>query len=179
MYHDQALLIMGWWNDTKRAIPMDFSISNIDFCSIHIWPLLKLRKKYTTALTVPITESQNGQGWKVPQGSWISNPQPHAGPPTSPFNARPGCPGPHPIWPWILPGMGHPQPLWAACSSTSPLSLSRTQELPPDIQPKSPLPQLKIISPCPAPLWEGMIMGPFQLKRFYDYFMMNKDHGIN
>ena len=25
-----------------------------------------------------------------------------------------GCPGPHPTWPWAPPGMGHPQPLWAA-----------------------------------------------------------------
>ena len=22
---------------------------------------------------------------------------------------RPGCPKPHPAWPWTLPGMGHPQ----------------------------------------------------------------------
>jgi len=27
-----------------------------------------------------------------------------------------GCPGPHPAWPWMHPGMGHPQLLWAACS---------------------------------------------------------------
>jgi len=25
-----------------------------------------------------------------------------------------GCPGPHPTWPWVPPGMGHPQLLWAA-----------------------------------------------------------------
>jgi len=30
---------------------------------------------------------------------------------------RPGCPEPHPAWPWIPPGMGHPQPPWATCSS--------------------------------------------------------------
>lgn len=24
------------------------------------------------------------------------------------------CPGPHPAWPWVSPGMGHPQLLWAA-----------------------------------------------------------------
>ena len=35
---------------------------------------------------------------------------PHAGPPTSTFDTRPGGPGPH-------PGMGYPQPLWAAWSS--------------------------------------------------------------
>lgn len=27
------------------------------------------------------------------------------------------CPGPHPVWPWALLGMGHPQLLWAACAS--------------------------------------------------------------
>ena len=47
---------------------------------------------------------------------------PHAGPPTAPFNTRPGCPGPHPTWPCTPPGTGHPQPLWAACCSTLPLS---------------------------------------------------------
>jgi len=46
----------------------------------------------------------------------------HAGPPTSTFNTRPGCPGPHPTWPWTPPEMGHPQPLWAACASASSLS---------------------------------------------------------
>ena len=49
-------------------------------------------------------------------------------------------------WSWTPPGTGHPQPLWAACSSTSPLC----EELPPDIQPKSSLLQLKTISICPA-----------------------------
>ena len=26
---------------------------------------------------------------------------------------RPGCTEPHPAWPWMPPGMGHPQPPWA------------------------------------------------------------------
>jgi len=39
-----------------------------------------------------------------------------AGSPTS----RPGCPEPRPAWPWVPPGMGHPQPPWAPCSSVSP-----------------------------------------------------------
>jgi len=47
---------------------------------------------------------------------------PQAGPPTSIFNSRAGCPGPHPTWPWTPAGTGHPQPVWAACASTSPLS---------------------------------------------------------
>ena len=53
------------------------------------------------------TEAQNGPGWKGPQGSWISNPPPppQAEPPTSIFNTRPSCPGPHPTWPWTPPGM--------------------------------------------------------------------------
>jgi len=38
-------------------------------------------------------------------------PPPQAGPPTSTFNTRPGCPGPHPTWPWTPPGTEHPQPL--------------------------------------------------------------------
>ena len=32
---------------------------------------------------------------------------------------RPGCPEPHPPWPWMPPGMGHPQPPWVTCSSAS------------------------------------------------------------
>jgi len=35
-----------------------------------------------------------------------------AGSPTS----SPGCPEPHPAWPWMPAGMGHPQPPWATCS---------------------------------------------------------------
>ena len=60
-----------------------------------------------------ITDSQNGLGCKGPQCSSSSNPLLCAGSPTS----RPGCPEPHPVWPWMPAGMGHPQPLWAACSS--------------------------------------------------------------
>jgi len=45
-----------------------------------------------------------------------------AGSPTT----RPGCPEPHPAWPWMPPGMGHPQPPWATCSSASPPSEWKT-----------------------------------------------------
>ena len=69
-----------------------------------------------------ITLSQNGPGWKGPQGSWSSKPPPQAGPQTSTFNTRPGCRGSHSIWPWTPPGTRHPQPLWTACSTTLPLS---------------------------------------------------------
>ena len=41
-----------------------------------------------------------------------SNPLLCAGSPTS----SPGCPEPHPAWPWMPAGMGHPQPPWATCS---------------------------------------------------------------
>jgi len=46
----------------------------------------------------------------------ISNPLLYAGLPIS----RPDCPEPHPAWPWMPAGMGHPQPPWATCSSVSP-----------------------------------------------------------
>jgi len=48
---------------------------------------------------------------------WVSIPLLCAGSP----NTRPGCPEPHPAWPWMPPGMGHPQPPWATCSSASPV----------------------------------------------------------
>ena len=38
---------------------------------------------------------------------------------------------PHPTWSWTVPGIERPQPLWAACSSTSPLSTSRIIRLKP------------------------------------------------
>ena len=72
-----------------------------------------------------------------------------SGPPASPFNTRPGCPGPHPTWHWTPPGTEHPQPPWAAVPAPHH---SLGKELPPDIQPKFSLPQLKTISPCPPPV---------------------------
>jgi len=49
----------------------------------------------------------------------VSTPLLCAGSPTT----RPGCPEPHPAWPWMPPGMGHPQPHWATCSSAAPPSV--------------------------------------------------------
>ena len=67
-------------------------------------------------------ELQNDLGWKGPQGSRSSNPQ--AGPATSTFNTRPGCPEPHPTWPWTPPGMDGASTITLGnCSSTSPLLL--------------------------------------------------------
>ena len=42
----------------------------------------------------------------------VSTPLLCAGSPTS----SPGCPEPHPAWPWMPPGMEHPQPPWTTCS---------------------------------------------------------------
>ena len=47
------------------------------------------------------TESQNHRIARVGRDlkdHESPTPLPHAGPPTIPPNARPGCPGPHPIW---------------------------------------------------------------------------------
>ena len=57
-------------------------------------------------------------------------PPPQAGPPTSTFNTRPDCPALHPTRPWTPPGMGHPQPLWAAVPAPHH---SDSKELPPDL----------------------------------------------
>jgi len=51
----------------------------------------------------------------------VSTPLLCAGSPTT----RPGCPEPHPAWPW-MPPMGHPQPPWATCSSVSSPLCGRT-----------------------------------------------------
>jgi len=62
----------------------------------------------------------NIRSWS-PRMAWVekdhndhlfSTPLLCAGSPTS----RPGCPEPHPAWPWMPPGVGHPHPPWAACS---------------------------------------------------------------
>lgn len=39
--------------------------------------------------------------------------------PQRPFTDLPWGSGPRPTWPWALPGMGHPQLLWATCASVS------------------------------------------------------------
>jgi len=98
--------------------------------------------------------------WPGVEGaSRIMNLQPpcRAGPPTSPFT-RPGCPGPHPTWPWTPPGMGHLQPLWAAVPAPHH---SPGKELPPNIQPKSSLFQLKTVPPCPAVIYPFKEFTPF------------------
>ena len=73
-------------------------------------------------------------------------PLPQARPTTSTSNSRPGCPRPHPTCLEHLQGWGthslSGQPVLAPHHSVG-------KELPPDIQPKSSLPQLKTISHCP------------------------------
>jgi len=41
---------------------------------------------------------------------------------------RPGGPKPHPAWPWMPPGMGHPQSLWTTCSSASIVARASSSE---------------------------------------------------
>jgi len=57
-----------------------------------------------------------GCGWP-----WLCSPWPHIQ--TDIPATRPGCPEPHPAWPWMPPAMGHPQPPWATCTSASSLSV--------------------------------------------------------
>ena len=93
-----------------------------------------------------ITESQNGLGWKGSQGSWISN---------SP--ARQGHQPPHLLdqaaqGP-IQPGLEHLQGQGIHNFSGQPVPApyhSPGKELPPNIQPKSSLFQVKTLSHCPA-----------------------------
>ena len=109
------------------------SIWNIHNCSLlnecfHYLPIL-------------ITESHNGLGWKRPQGSWISNPP-----------ARQGHQPPHLLdqvtqGP-IQPDLEHLQGQDIHNLSGQPVPAphhSHSKELPPDIQPKSALLQLKTI----------------------------------
>ena len=90
---------------------------------------------------------------------------------------RAGCPELHPVWPWMPPGMGHPQPFSAtSCSASSP-SVWKTsswrntsrdsdlatylgspfqwEEIFPNIPPESPLAQPGAISSCPITIYVG------------------------
>ena len=90
--------------------------------------------------------SQN-QGWKGPQASRSSNPLPHTGPPTSPFNTSPGCPGPHPTGlEHLRDGRGIHSLSGQLFQHLTALSVKNF----PDIQPQSSLPLLETISPRPA-----------------------------
>jgi len=61
-------------------------------------------------------------------------------------NSSPGCPEPHPAWPRMPAGMGHPQPPWATCSVRHhPLS-----EKPPPDTIINDLSQGKVIKKLPA-----------------------------
>ena len=48
----------------------------------------------------------------------VPTPLPQAGLLITRSSTRSDCPGPHPTWPWTLPGKGHLPHFWAACSST-------------------------------------------------------------
>jgi len=86
------------------------------------------------ALSTCLKNREHRMAWveKDHNNHLVSTPLPCAGLATT----SPGCPEPHPAWPWMPPGMGHPQPPWAACSvHHHPLG----EKLPPDILPESPL----------------------------------------
>ena len=60
-----------------------------------------------------------------------------------------GCPGPHLTWPWMPPGMGHPQLLWQPVPVPHhPLS----KEFLPNVEHIFPLLVFKAILPCPIPI---------------------------
>ena len=118
--------------------------------------LLSQRQHACRVLLVCLDKNHR-MGWVGTQGSSSSNPLPQAGPPTSPYHTRPGCPGPHPTWPRIPPGTGHPQPLWQPVPAPHHCLC---KELPPDIQPKPSLLQLKTISSCPAVIYPSEELTP-------------------
>jgi len=103
------------------------------------------------------TGNRNGRAWDEERAQnhrmvWVGRdlkdhliptPLPWAG--TS--STRPGCPKPHPAWPWTLPGRGQPQ------LSGQPVPVPQhphDEEFLPYIWTKSPLFQFKAITPCPA-----------------------------
>jgi len=95
--------------------------------------------------------------WPGLEGIMNLQPPCRAGPPTSPFT-RPGCPGPHPTWPWAPPGTG----IYNLSGQPVPAPHhSRSKELPPNIQPKSSLFQLKTFPPCPALIYPFKEFTPF------------------
>ena len=66
-----------------------------------------------------IIEAWNGLGWKgSSKDHLVPTPLPWARTPST----RPGCSKPRLTWPSTLAVRGHPQLLWATCSSASPAS---------------------------------------------------------
>jgi len=108
----------------------------------------------------------------------LQPPPPQAGPPTSPFNTRPGCP--------IQPGLEHLQGWGIHHLSGQPVPAphhSHSKEFPPDIQPKPSLLQLKTISPCPAIVYPFKELAPLLfLATFpvlYTYFQSNESQAFS
>jgi len=108
-----------------------------------------------------LTASQNhriarvGRDLKVHESPILP---PEAGPATSTFNTKPGCPGPHPTWPEHLQGWGTHSLSGQAVPAPHH---SHSKELLPDIQPKSSLLQLKTISPCAVIIYSFKELTPF------------------
>ena len=71
--------------------------------------MVKAHQWLWMSLGYPTYRTIEGPGLKRITMIISSNPLLCAGSPTS----RPGCPEPHPAWPWIPAGMGHPQLPWA------------------------------------------------------------------
>ena len=76
---------------------------------------------------MPLKSWNHSMVWvgKDPKDHLVSIPLPWKGLPST----KSGYPGPYPTPPWMPPGMGHPQLLWAACASASSLSQWRISSL--------------------------------------------------
>jgi len=86
---------------------MDTSLVSVDkflFCPMSV-PSSWLEDESPLVMPVPlITQGFNCPLWK---NLWI--------------RCSTRCSQSHPAWPWVSPGSGHPPPLWATCTRTSPL----------------------------------------------------------
>ena len=124
--------------------------------------------KVALLVSPSLTESQNGLGWKGPQRSQISNPPASQGhqPPHLLHQVAQGL---------IQPGLEHLQGRSVPSLSGQPVPAphhSPCKELPPNIQPKSTLIQLKTVPPCPAVICPFKEFTPFLFidSRFFVLF---------
>jgi len=144
---------------TQNKSLNSFLLGNDIFANPLLWifSITKLRLFRITC------SSQNDPSWKRPQGSSSSTPL-AIGRATNFHIPIPGCPGPHPTWPWTPPGMVHPQPLWAPHHSHS-------KELPPDNQPKSlnlkPFPPVPLLCSLVKSWLSSCLEAPFRYWKAY------------
>jgi len=114
-FHTKAWLL-GFWGNSSGAFT-HFILDRDSGLSIHSYLICNPN--------TPIFSQNHRMAWV---GRDLMNhesptPLPQAGPPTSTCNTRPGCPGPHPPWPWTPPGMGTYRPIL-------PSSLQRLADIP-------------------------------------------------